>query len=52
MSTLETEGGHGSCAYAEPALKIILTLLGFSHSSSVLEPVLLETELVEKGFIL
>lgn len=33
-------------------VQIILTFLTFRHSSSVLQPVLLQTELVEKGFIL
>lgn len=34
------------------ALLCLLTFLCFSHSSSVLQPVLLKTELVEKGFTL
>lgn len=35
-----------------PSCVHILTFLCFGHSSSVLGPVLLKTELVEKGFIL
>lgn len=37
---------------APTLVQLILTFLTFCHSSSVLQPVLLQTELVEKGFIL
>lgn len=58
LETVPARPRYWSCCcvkvlHLPPTLvQIILTFLSFCHSSSVLEPVLLKTELVEKGFIL